>query len=316
MNTVFLDSATVDRGDVDLSGLQAEGPLTLHPVTSRGEAAGRCAEMEIVITNKVPIDADLLDAAPGIKLVVAAATGVNHIDLDACREAGIAVANVADYSTESVAQHTFALILELATRVGAINSRVREEWPSSPIFTRLDHPLIELAGRTLGIAGLGAIGSAVGRIGQAFGMKVIALARSGATDGDIPRLPDEEFFASADVISLHCPLTPDTERMINAERLGRMKSTAFLINTGRGPLIDEPALAAALRNGDICGAGLDVLSVEPPPATHPLLAADIPNLVITPHTAWSPREARNRLIEGIVDDIRAFKSGRELNRIV
>ncbi len=316
MKTVFLDSATVDRGDVDFSGLQAEGPLTLHPVTSLGEAAGRCAEMEIVITNKVPIDADLLDAAPALKLVVAAATGVNHIDLDACREAGIAVANVADYSTESVAQHTFALILELATRVGAINSRVREDWPASPIFTRLDHPLIELAGRTLGIVGLGAIGSAVGRIGQAFGMRVIALARSSATDGDIPRLPDEEFFASADVISLHCPLTPDTERMINAERLGRMKPTAYLINTGRGPLIDEPALAAALRNGDIGGAGLDVLSVEPPPATHPLLDADIPNLVITPHTAWSPREARNRLIEGIVDDIRAFKSGRELNRIV
>lgn len=316
MNTVFLDTATLDRGDVDFSALEAEGPLTLHGTTRPEEALERCRGMEIVITNKVPIRAELLEAHPGIRLVVAAATGVNHIDLDACRERGVAVANVAGYSTESVAQHVFALLLELVTRAGTINATVRHDWPASPIFTRLDHPLYELHGRTLGIVGLGDIGRSVARIGSAFGMKIVAFARDGASQSEIPRLADEAFFSSADVITLHCPLTAATERLINAERLARMKPHALLINTGRGPLIDEPALAAALRDGSIGGAGLDVLSVEPPPADHPLLAADIPNLVLTPHTAWSPREARIRLLDGIVEDIRAFKSGRELNRIV
>lgn len=316
MNIVFLDSSTLDRGDIDFAELEAEGQLVPHPISSATEAVTRSAEAGIIITNKVPVGAGLLAAAPGLKLVVSAATGVNQIDLDACRDAGVAVANVAGYSTESVAQHTFALILELATRVGTINATVRDDWPSSPVFTRLDHPLFELAGRTLGIVGLGSIGRAVARIGSALGMKVIALARNGAADGEIPRLPDKEFFATADVVTLHCPLTPETEAMINAERLSRMKPGALLINTGRGPLIDEAAVAGALRSGQLGGAGLDVLSVEPPPGDHRLLATDIPNLIITPHTAWSTREARRRLLQGIIDNIRAFKSGRELNRIV
>ncbi len=316
MNIVFLDASTLDRGDIDFAVLESEGPLTLHPTSTPEEAADRCTGARIVITNKVPVGTDLLRAAPDLKLVVSAATGVNQIDLDACREAGVAVANVAGYSTASVAQHVFALILELASRVGTINHTVRTDWPASPIFTRLDHPLFELAGRTLGIVGLGSIGRAVARIGDALGMKVVALAREGASDSDIPRLGAGDFFSCSDVVSLHCPLTPGTERLIDSSTLAAMKPGALLINTGRGPLIDEAALAEALRSGRLGGAGLDVLSVEPPPADHPLLAADIPNLVITPHTAWSTREARVRLLDGIVEDIRAFKAGRELNRIV
>jgi len=316
MKLVFLDSSTLDRGDIDLTALEREGQLTLHPLTLPRDAAARCAGADIVISNKVPVGAEAIAAAPELKLVVSAATGVNQIDLDACREAGIAVANVAGYSTESVAQHTFALILELATRVGAYSGRIREDWPASPIFTRLDHPLFELHGRTLGIVGLGTIGRAVARIARAFGMEVIALSREGAIEGEIPRLPADEFFSRADVVSLHCPLTAETESLIDASRLDSMKPGALLVNTGRGPLVDEPALAEALRSGQLGGAGLDVLSVEPPPADHPLLAGDIPNLVITPHTAWSTREARIRLLEGIVADIRSFREGGRLNRIV
>ncbi|GAA5482910.1 D-2-hydroxyacid dehydrogenase [Haloferula sargassicola] len=316
MKLVFLDASTLDRGDIDFSALAAEGDLRAHPLTSAAEAPSRCAGAEVVISNKVPVGKAVIDAAPELRLVVSAATGVNQIDLAACQAAGIAVANVAGYSTESVAQHTFALILELATRAGTISSTVRTDWPASPIFTRLDHPLFELHGRTLGIVGFGGIGRAVARVGRAFGMEIIALSRDGARPGEVPRLPADEFFATADVVSLHCPLTAETERMIDAERLASMKPGALLINTGRGPLIDEPALAAALRSGHLGGAGLDVLSVEPPPADHPLLAPDIPNLIITPHTAWSTREARRRLLGGIVADIRSFKEGGRLNRIV
>lgn len=316
MNIVFLDASTLDRGDIDFAVLRDEGPLILHPISSATEAVERCTTAGVVITNKVPVGPELLAAAPDLKLVVSAATGVNQIDLDACREAGVAVANVAGYSTESVAQHTFALILELSTRVGTVNATVRRDWPASPIFTRLDHPLFELAGRSLGIVGFGTIGRAVARIGQALGMKVVALAREGSDDSDIPRLAANAFFPSVDVVSLHCPLTPETEHLINADTLAAMQPGSLLINTGRGPLVDEVALADALRSGHLGGAGLDVLSVEPPPPDHPLLADDLPNLIITPHTAWSTREARRRLLDGIVDDIRAFKAGRELNRIV
>lgn len=316
MNLVFLDSSTVTRDDIDFADLQAEGALTLHPTTAPAEAAERVADAEVLITNKVPITRDVLEAAPQLRLVLAAATGVNHIDIELCRERGVAVANVAGYSTESVVQHVFAMLLELATRTSSYSARIREDWPASPIFTRLDHPLVELHGRTLGIVGLGTIGRAVARVAEAFGMKVVALAREGSSpSGDIPRLPEDEFFASCDVVSLHCPLTPATTKLIDAARLAAMKPSAFLINTGRGPLIDEPALAEALRSGTIAGAGLDVLSVEPPPADHPLLAADLPNLVITPHTAWSTREARTRLVEGLVANIRSFREGGRLNRV-
>lgn len=314
MKLTFLDASTIDRGDIDFSALKSEGELTLFPTSSKDETPSRVSQSEVIISNKAVISSEVLDAAPKLRLVVSAATGINHIDLEACRARNIAVANVAGYSTDSVTQHTFALILELATYVARYSSRIREDWPASPIFTRLDHPLFELSGKTLGIVGLGTIGRAVARVAEAFGMEAVAFAREGST-GPVPRLPEAEFFPRCDIISLHCPLTPENRHFINAQRLSLMKPSALLINTGRGPLIDEAALADALREGQIAGAGLDVLTAEPPPADHPLLAADIPNLLITPHTAWSTREARVRLLEGIVEDIRSFKTGGNLNRV-
>ncbi|MFC7337211.1 D-2-hydroxyacid dehydrogenase [Haloferula chungangensis] len=317
MNLVFLDASTLDRRDIDFSQLEKEGTLTLHPTTAPAETCSRVADAEVIISNKVPVTAEVLDAAPRLRLVVSAATGVNQIDLDACRDRKIGVANVAGYSTESVAQHTFSLILELATRTITYSSKVRQDWPASPIFTRLDHPTFELAGKTLGIVGLGTIGRAVARIASAFGMKVIAYAREGSSaDESIPRIREGDFFSQADIVSLHCPLTPETQHFMNAARISAMKPGALLINTSRGPLIEDAALSDALRSGQLGGAGLDVLAVEPPPADHPLLEEGIPNLLITPHTAWSTREARSRLLEGIIANIRSYKAGENLNRIV
>jgi glycerate dehydrogenase len=316
MHLVFLDAATLDRQDLDLSALGAFGPLTLHRVTTAEQVTERIAGATIVITNKVPITAASLAATPSVKLIVSAATGVNQIDLDACQARGITVCNVAGYSTDSVAQHTFALLLNLVTAVNRYSADSRK-WPSFPIFTSLAHPVTELAGKTLGIVGLGTIGHAVAKIAAAFGMNVVAFSRDPASPAsDVPRLGGADFFRTCDVITLHCPLTPQTRHFINRETLSLMKSTALLLNTGRGPLIDEAALAAALRAGHIGGAGLDVLAVEPPPADHLLLAHDLPNLLVTPHTAWTSREARQRLLDGIIADIRGFLDGTVVNQIV
>ncbi len=317
MNLVFLDASTITRQDLDLSPLANFGPLTLHDLTSPDQVSSRIAGATVVITNKVPITDASLAANPVVKLVVSAATGVNQIDLEACKARGVMVCNVAGYSTDSVAQHTFALLLNLVTAVDRYAAACSKDWPASPFFSRLDHPITELAGRTLGIVGLGTIGRAVARIAEAFGMKVVAFSRDQASpDADIPRLSGADFFKTCDVISLHCPLTPQTQHFINRETLAQMKPSALLLNTGRGPLIDEAALAEALRTGKIGGAGLDVLSVEPPPADHVLLANDLPNLLITPHTAWSSQEARQRLLDGILADIQGFVNGTPVNQIV
>lgn len=317
MNLVFLDASTITRQDLDLSPLATFGALTLHDLTPADLVSERLAGAEIVITNKVPITDASLAANPGVKLVISAATGVNQIDLEACKSRGVHVCNVAGYSTDSVAQHTFALLLNLVTAVNRYAAACSKDWPASPFFSRLDHPITELAGRTLGIVGLGTIGRAVARIGEAFGMKVVAFSRDhSAPDSDIPRLSGEAFFRTCDVISLHCPLTPQTQHFINRETLGLMKPSALLLNTGRGPLIDEAALAEALRARTIGGAGLDVLSIEPPPSDHVLFANDLPNLLITPHTAWSSLEARQRLLDGIVANIRGFLGGMLVNQVV
>ena len=313
---VFLDRDTLDAGDIDFAPLEALGPVTYHGVTRPADLHGRLAGAGIVLTNKVVIDAAAMDAAPDLKLIQVVATGTNNVDLNAARERGIAVCNVSGYSTPSVAQQTFALLLNLVTsthRLAAESPR----WAESPIFTRLDYPITELAGRTLGIAGLGEIGRAVARIGEAFGMTVVGLGRpSSASDpGDYPRLPRERYFAECDVISLHCPLTEDNRHLINADTLAMMKPTAFLINTGRGPLVDETALLDALRTGRIAGAGLDVLSVEPPAPGHPLLDPSLTNLIVTPHTAWASREARRRLLDRVVANLRAFLAGESLVRV-
>lgn len=315
---VFLDRSTTDRGDLDFSGIESLGRLVSHATSTREQTRERLAEAEIVLTNKAIVGAEEMDAAPRLKLVQVVATGVNNIDLDAARARGLAVCNVAGYSTEAVAQHVFASLLNLATNVHRFAAEP-EKWAQSSIFTRLDYPVTELAGKTLGIVGLGSIGRAVARIGAAFGMRVVAYGREGASsEGDIPRLAPDEFFAEADAITLHCPLTPETRHFINATTLAKMKPGALLINTGRGDLVHEADLVAALKNGTIRAAAVDVLTPEPPAPDHPFLAAvaeGLDNLFITPHTAWSAVEARQRLLDGIVANVQAFRAGERLNRV-
>lgn len=322
MNLVFLDASTIHHGDLDLARLATFGHLTCHPTTTAQETIARAHAADILITNKVVISREVFAACPNLRLVVIAATGTNCVDLDAARDHHVVVSNVSGYSTDSVAQHAIGMLINLASQIHRYDQHVRTAWPASPIFTRLDFPVTELAGTTLGIVGLGSIGQKVATIASAIGMHTVALARPGQplsgttpTTAAIPRLPASEFFAHADAISLHCPLTPQTHHLINAEVLTQMKQSAFLINTGRGPLIDEAALAAALRSGDIAGAALDVLTTEPPAPDHPLLAQDIPNLLITPHTAWTSSQARRRLLDAIHSNIQAFLDGSPANRV-
>ena len=315
---VFLDRSTTDRGDLDFTALESLGRLVSYPTSTPAETRERVATADIVLTNKVVLGGAEMDAAPRLKLIQVVATGVNNIDLEAARARGLAVCNVSGYSTEAVAQHVFASLLNLVTNVHRFAAEP-QRWAASPIFTRLDYPVSELAGKTLGIVGLGSIGRAVARIGAAFGMRVVAYAR-GASDssGDIPRLAPEEFFASCDAISLHCPLTPETRHFINAATLAKMKPGAVLVNTGRGDLIHEADLVAALRSGSLRAAAVDVLTPEPPAPDHPFLAAvaaGLDNLFITPHSAWSAVEARQRLLDGIVANLVAFRGGERVNRV-
>ena len=319
MNITFLDSSTLTRGDIDFSSLEALGSLTCHEHTAPAEVVARCLDSEVILTNKVVLDAGLIQSLPALKLILVCATGVNVIDLKAAADRGIPVCNVAGYSTPSVAQHAAALLLSLSTKVHRLAGE-HEEWPRSPIFTRLTHSVTELAGKTCGIVGLGDIGSAFARIGEALGMKIQVLGREGSSNSnrpELPRLPAGEFFATSDVISLHCPLTDENEGMINSSTLAAMKPGTLLLNVSRGPLVDEAALAEALRSGHLGGAGLDVLSVEPPPADHPLFAPDLANhnLIITPHTAWLSLESRQRLLAGVVQNLESWLTGTPSNRV-
>ena len=317
---VFLDAQTISNGpqDLDLAMLDELGDVTLHQLTKPGEALERMRGAEVVITNKVVLDAATLAAAAeaGLRLVALTATGTNNVDLPAAKAAGVQVRNVAGYSTNGVAQHNLALLLTLAGQLHRYLPE-RAAWPASPMFTRLDYPTWEAAGKTVGLLGTGAIGTEFGRLAAALRMKVLAWDRTGqggATPEGWPRLPLEELLPQCDVISLHCQLSEQTTKIINPTTLAQLKKGAILLNTGRGPLIDEPALAEALRSGHLGGAGLDVLSTEPPPAGHPLLAIDIPNLIITPHTAWIAWESRHRCLRGVMENIRAWTRGEDTNR--
>jgi len=313
----FLDTATTTRGDLDFSALSALGELTGHETTATQEILSHAKGAQVLISNKVPLSQETIAQLPELKLILVAATGYNIIDLEAASARGIPVCNVAGYSTNSVAQHVFSLLLNLVTSVH-LYDRTISQWPDSPIFTSLEHPVSELAGKTFGIIGLGEIGKAVASLAEAFGMIVQVYQRPGSKNAlrpDLLRLAPEAFFQTCDVISLHCPLTETTAKIINETSLAQMKPSALLINTGRGPLIDEPALAAALQNGVIAGAGLDVLSQEPPTPDNPLLKRKGNNLLLTPHTAWSTLEARQRLLTGLVNNLRAFLAGTPTNRV-
>lgn len=314
MKIVLLDSFTANPGDVSWEPLQALGECVFHDRTPVEETVARCAGAEVVITNKAPLTREMLAQLPDLKYIGVTATGFNIVDVVAAKERGIIVSNVPGYGSPAVAQLVFSLLLELANQVGHHAQTVAAgRWQACPDFSYWDGSIVELSGRTLGIIGYGDIGSAVGRIALAFGMNVLASKREWKTpppEGITPA-SIEEIFVRSDAISLHCPLTEATKFIINEQNLRLMKSSAFLINTGRGPLVDESALAAALNEGRLAGAGLDVLSVEPPKDGNPLIGAK--NCLITPHIGWASREARTRLIAATATNLQAYLAGKPVN---
>ena len=306
MNIVVLDGYTLNPGDLSWDALRELGSCEIYDRSAPDEIVPRSTSAEIVLTNKVKLNGEYMSSVPTLKYIGVTATGYNIVDVAAARERKVIVTNVPTYGTQSVAQMTFALLLELTQHVGHHAQTVREgRWTRSPDFCYWDYPLIELDGLTLGIIGFGKIGKMVGQLAEAFGMKVLTYSRKQ------PVAEMETLFRRSDIISLHCPLTPQTEHLVNEKRLAWMKPTAFLLNTSRGPLIDESALAKALNEGRIAGAGLDVLAVEPPTADNPLLRAK--NCLITPHIAWATRAARSRLMEAVVENVRAFLTGESKN---
>jgi glycerate dehydrogenase len=313
----FLDFATVGPG-IDTGGLDRLVQARYHDYSDPEEVAERLEACEIALLNKARLGREEIEAAAELKLIVLAATGCDNVDIAAARDAGIAVANVREYCASSLAQHVFALILGLTQKVGPYDSLVRSGvWSRSRSFALFDYPIRELAGRTLGIVGYGALGQAVGRIGESFGMQLLIAQRPGSDEPPpAGRLPLATVLAEADVLSLHCPLTEVTRHLLDAAAFRTMKRDALVINTARGALIDQQALADALRTGRIGGAGIDVLPLEPPPADHPLLKRDIPNLILTPHIAWAAQEARQRAIDQVAENIEAWLGGRTLRRIV
>ncbi len=315
MKIVILDAHTTNPGDLDWAPVAALGSLTIHDRTPSSAVPEFAAGADALLTNKTVLDAATLASLPNLRYVGLLSTGTNVVDLRAAASRGITVTNVPGYSTPGVAQAVFALLLELTNRTGHHSEEVRRgRWTASPDFCWWDGDLFELEGCTLGVVGYGAIGRRVAAIGRAFGMQVLATSRSrtdGAGEDGILFTSIDELFAKADVVSLHCPLSPETEGLINAERLKKMKPTAFLINTARGGLVAEADLADALNSGRLAGAGLDVLSEEPPPSDHPLLQAA--NCVITPHIAWATRDARQRLIHEVTANLRGFLDGQPRN---
>lgn len=317
MTGVFLDRDSLDPGDLDLSALQATLPQwQLHGATTAAQLAERIAEAQVVVSNKVMLDEAAMAAAPRLRLIAIAATGTNNVDLKAAARRNIAVCNVRRYATPSVVQHVFALLLSLTRRLNDYRQAVAQgRWQQSGQFCLLDYPIGELNGRTLGIVGYGELGEAVARVaGQAFGMQVLLSQRPGAAARQ-GRLPLGELLPQVDVLSLHCPLTEATRGLIGAAELALMKPEAILINTARGGIVDEQALAEALRAGRLGGAGIDVLEQEPPANDNPLLQGDLPNLIVTPHIAWASREARQRLTDQLAENIRAFLDGRPQNLV-
>ena len=319
LRIVFLDAVTF--GDVSLERFKANWDCAVHQVTCPEEVADRVRGYPVIVTNKVVINRALLEspATGALRLIAEAATGTDNIDLEAARAWGVWVCNVPGYAARSVAQFTMALILELATRAGSYTDLVRQGgWEKSPVYARIDFPTTELSGKKLGIIGYGNIGRAVAELARGFGMEILISARPGSTEPTpAGRLPLDKLLATADFVTLHCPLTPQTKNLIDSRTLALMKPGAFLINTARGALVDERSLIEALRKKRLAGAALDVISEEPPAADHPIIKAakELDNLFVTPHCAWSAREARERLLNEVAENILAFTQGQERNRV-
>ncbi len=315
LNVVVLDGHTLNPGDLSWAGLEGPGTCTVHDRTPPELTVERARDAEILFTNKVVLGRAELAQLPRLRYVGVLATGFNVVDVAAARERGIVVTNVPAYSTPSVAQLVFAHLLNLTHRVAEHSDSVRRgDWVRSPDFCYWLSPLVELDGLTLGLVGFGRIGQAVRRVAQSLGLQVLVHTRTRhPSDDTIAYVELDDLFRRSDVVSLHCPLTELTHGMVDARRLALMKRSAFLINTSRGPLVDEPALAAALNEGRLAGAGLDVLSAEPPQADNPLLTAR--NCFITPHLAWATKAARERLLATALGNLRAFLAGQPTNVI-
>ncbi len=313
MRIVVLDAHALNPGDLDWGPLLELGPCEVHERTDDQRIVERAQGADCVLTNKTRLTRSSLALLPALRYIGVLATGFNVVDCDAARERSIPVTNVPTYGTDSVAQLTFAHILHLASHVGPLARSVSQgRWNASRDWSYWDAPLLELHGLVMGIVGFGRIGRATARVARAFGMTIVAAETNPAgSDPGVRFVPLDELFRTSDVVSLHCPLTEDTRKIVSRGRLAMMKQSAFLINTSRGGLVDEAALAEALRAGQIAGAGLDVLSEEPPPDDNPLLAA--PNCIITPHVAWATKAARQRLLDEAVENLRAFRAGIERN---
>jgi glycerate dehydrogenase len=307
---VFLDHTSLDLGDLDLSPWRETfGELELHASTTPDQVIERLQGAQVAISNKIMIDAATFEACPDLKLVLVTATGVNNVDLDAARKHGVVVSNCQGYGTPSVAQHTLMLLLAMATRVLDYQAAIHQGlWQKSRQFCLLDFPIVELEGKTLGLLGHGELGGAVAKLAEAFGMRVL-LGQIPGRPARPDRVPLHELLPQIDALTLHCPLNEHTRDMIGAHELSLFKPHAFIVNTARGGLINEQALADSLRNGQLGGAATDVLTVEPPVNGNPLLSGDIPRLIITPHSAWGSQEARQRIVGQVNENAQGFFAG-------
>ena len=316
MKIVILDGYAANPGDLSWDGIGAMGDLTVYDRTAEEERAERIGDAQIVFTNKTPLTKEIMEQCPNLKYIGVLATGVNVVDLQAAKERGVIVTNVPSYSTDSVAQFTMALLLELCHHAGAHSDAVKAgDWSRCPDFCFWNYPLIELAGRKMGIIGVGRIGQAVARLAKAFGMEVLAFGHRGIKqellEEGMRSVSLEELYAQADVISLHCPLSEENRGMICRSAIEKMKPGVFILNTARGALICEKDLKEGILSGRVGGAAVDVAVTEPILQDSPLLTT--PNLIITPHIAWAPREARERLMNTAVENLRAYLAGEPVN---
>ena len=316
MKAVFLDYESLDQHDLDLSALEASfDTLSLYPSTSPAQLLERVQHADVIISNKVIVDAATIQQCPNLKLILISATGTNNIDLIQARAQGIVVCNCQGYGTSAVAQHTLTLMLALATSLLQYDRAVQQgQWNKSPIFCLLDFPIVELEGKTLGILGYGELGQAVAKLAEAFGMKILVGSLPNRPS-DSSRIPFAALLPQVDFLSLHCPLTEDTRDLIDAKAFDAMKPSAFLINCARGGIVNEQALADALVQGKIAGAATDVLTVEPPKEGNVLLDPHLPNLIVTPHSAWGSVDALQRIVQQMVENAEAFKAGQPIRQV-
>ena len=318
MHAVFLDYKSVDAGDLDLASIKALLPeMEVYPYSNEGEVLDRIANTEVAIANKIEFDSEVFAHAKNLKLICVTATGTNNIDLVSAENSGVTVCNIRDYCTESVMQHVLLSILSLThSYPNYMNSIRKGEWQDGNSFSLLEHSITELSGKKIGIVGFGVLGKGVAKAAALLGMEVLiceSFDPNKKSEDSLDRIGFDELLCSSDVISLHCPLTKETDGIFNDDAFEKMKSSAILINTARGGLVNDEALIKAIENKSIAGAGIDVLDQEPPSSDHPLMQKDYTNLILTPHIAWAAREARQRALDRIADNIEAFQKGKPIN---